>query len=95
LPIRLFIDNSKNGYIAMDAAALVEAFEGALNELRLADRNDPAAPVVAQHIIAFGKAGECDPVRLRDLTVKAVRKEWRPPLTDSPVPTSERRVPAR
>ncbi len=75
MPIRLFIDNSKHGYLAMDAAVLVEAFEGALNELGLADQTDPAALFVAKHIIAFTKAGECNPVRLRDLTVKAVRKE--------------------
>jgi hypothetical protein len=85
LPISLLIDNSKSGYLAIDAAVLVEAFEGALNELGLADRNDPAALVVAKHIIAFGKVGVLDPARLRDLTVRAVRKEPRPPLTDSPV----------
>jgi hypothetical protein len=73
LPSRLLIDNSTNGHLATDATVLVEAFEGALNELGLADRNDSAALVVAKHIIAFGKAGERDPVRLRDLIVKAMR----------------------
>ncbi len=86
MPIRLFIDNSKNGYLAMDAGVLVEAFECALNELGLANRNDPAVSVVANRIIAFAKTGVLDSVRLRDLTVKAVRKERRPPLTGSPVP---------
>jgi hypothetical protein len=45
LPIRLLIDNSSKDYLAMDAAVLVEAFECALNELGLADRNDPATLV--------------------------------------------------
>jgi hypothetical protein len=83
LPIGLLIDNSKSGYLAIDAAVLVEAFEGARNELGLADRNDPAALVVAKYIIAFGKTGECDPVRLRDLTVEAIRQEQRQALTAS------------
>jgi hypothetical protein len=83
LPVRLLIDNSKSGYLAIDAAVLVEAFEGALYEFGVADRNDPAALVVAKHIIAFGKAGECDPVRLRDLTVKAIRREQRQALIAS------------
>jgi hypothetical protein len=82
LPIRLLIDNSKSGYLAIDAGVLVEAFEGALNALGLADRNDPAALIVAKHIIAFGKAGECDPARLRDLTVKAMQHSSRPPTGD-------------
>jgi hypothetical protein len=80
---RLLIDNSSKGYLAMDAAVLVEAFECALNELGLADRNDPATLVVAKHIIAFAKAGACDPVRMRDLTVKAIRQEQRQALTAS------------
>ncbi len=85
MSIKLFIDNSKNGYLAIDAAVLVEAFEAVLNESGLADRNDPAVSVVANRIIAFAKTSVLDSVRLRDLTVKAVRKERRPRLTDSPV----------
>jgi hypothetical protein len=49
------IDHSGNGYLATDAGILVDAFEGALKALRLADRNDPAALVVANHIITFAK----------------------------------------
>ena len=67
------IDHSGNGYLATDAGILVDAFEGALKALRLVDRNDPAALVVANHIITFAKTGVLDPVRLRDLTLEAVR----------------------
>jgi hypothetical protein len=45
-----------------------------LNQLGLVDRNDPAVLVVANRIIAFAKTGVLDPVQLRDLTIKAVRK---------------------
>jgi hypothetical protein len=55
---------------------LVDAFDGALKKLEV-DRTDAEALVVAKHLISIAKAGERDPVRLRDLTVKAVRTERR------------------
>ena len=76
MPLRLVVANSENTYLATDAGILVDAFEGALSELGV-DRNDPATSVVANHIIAFAKAGVLDPAQLRDLTIKAVRKERR------------------
>jgi hypothetical protein len=83
MPIRLLIDNSENGYLATDAAVLVEAFEGALRELGLVDLNDPATQVVANHIITFAKAGVLDPAQLRDLTLEAIRRA----AADKPRPT--------
>jgi hypothetical protein len=59
----------------VDGAILVDAFEGALKDLGLANRNDPAAQVVANHLVTFAKAGERDPARLRELTLEAVRVE--------------------
>jgi hypothetical protein len=70
------IDFSGNGYLATDAAVVVDAFETALEKLAV-DRRNPEALVVAKHIITFAKAGERHPERLRELTVKAVRNEWR------------------
>jgi hypothetical protein len=70
----------------MDGAILVDAFEGALKDLGLADRNDPAAQVVASHLVTFAKAGERDPVRLRELTLEAVRVEQSRPRS-SPILT--------
>jgi hypothetical protein len=84
MPIRLVVANSEKSYLATDAGILVDAFEGALSELGVVDRKDTATSVVANHIIAFAKAGVLDPVRLRDLTVKAVQEEWRPQLIPSP-----------
>jgi len=74
-------DKSENGYLATDAAVLVVAFEDTVKVLGLVDRNDPATLVAAAHIITFAKAGECDPVRLRDLTVKTMRLGRRQALT--------------
>jgi hypothetical protein len=64
--------------IETDAGILIDAFEAALKELGLSDRNDTAALVVAKHLISFAKAGVLDPVQLRDLTVKAVRERPSP-----------------
>jgi hypothetical protein len=81
MPIRLLIDNRKNSYLAIDATILVDAFEGALEELELVDRHNSATRlVVANHIITLAKAGEGDPVRLRDLILKAIGREQRQPL---------------
>jgi hypothetical protein len=85
MPIRLVVANSEDSYLATDAGILVDAFEGVLNELRLADRNDPAVLFVANRIIAFAKTGVLDPLKLRDLTVKAVRRDRPPPLTPAPL----------
>jgi hypothetical protein len=59
----------------VDGAILVDAFEGALKDLGLADRNDPVAQAAANHLVTFANAGERDPVRLRELTSEAVRVE--------------------
>jgi hypothetical protein len=77
MPIRLVVANGESGYLATDAGILVDAFEAVLNELGLVDRNHPAVLVVANHIIAFAKTGILDPLKLRDLAVKAVREERR------------------
>jgi hypothetical protein len=78
MPVRLVVANSENGYLATDAGILIDAFEAVLNELGLADRNDPVVLVVANRIIGFAKIGVLDPVQLRERTIKAVRKERRP-----------------
>jgi len=67
----MLIDVSGKGYLATDGVVLAKALKGALNE-SVVDRRHPEALVVAKHIIAFAKAGERDPGRFRDLTVKAV-----------------------
>jgi hypothetical protein len=44
--------------------AMATAYEAALRELGLADRNDPRTDVVARKIIACAQSGELDPTRL-------------------------------
>jgi hypothetical protein len=55
-----------------------------LKELGLVDRTDPAMLVVAKYIIAFAKAGERDPVRLRELTLEAVQSNLSPSFPARP-----------
>jgi hypothetical protein len=54
---------------------LIAAFEDTLRALGLVDREDPMTLLVARHVIALAKAGERDPVQLRDLTLKAIREQ--------------------
>jgi hypothetical protein len=53
-----------------EIAVMVTAFEDALRELRLTDREDPATLMVAQRIIEAAKQGDRDPARLREAGVK-------------------------
>jgi hypothetical protein len=58
-------------YIGKDCRILVRAFEDALKKLAV-DRTHSKALIVAEYIITFAKSGERDPVRLCDLTVRAI-----------------------
>ena len=49
------------------------AFEDALRELGLVDRNDPATLMVARRIFELAERGERNPTRLRDGAVKSLR----------------------
>jgi len=83
VPIRSLIDSE--GFPAADSAILIAAFEDTLMVLGLVDRDDPATLLVAEHIITIAKAGERDPVKLRDLALKAVR-EWCDDSAPAPAP---------
>ena len=49
------------------------AFEGALLELQLNDREDPVTLTVARRIIELAKQGERDADRLRDRALESFR----------------------
>jgi hypothetical protein len=57
-----------------EVAALSEAFDLALQKLRLVNRQDPAAITLAKIIIELAKRGERDPVRLSDGAVAILSK---------------------
>jgi hypothetical protein len=69
MPIRLLLEHD-HSFDPDEVALLVGAFEGALADLGLTDREDRVTLIVAQKIIELAKDGERDPDRLR---VEAIR----------------------
>ena len=69
MPIRRLLQGS--AFTPQEVQVLSEAFEGALRELGLVDRSDPAVELVAKRIMDLASAGERDPVRLREGAIKA------------------------
>jgi len=66
------------GHMPIDHSGNVDilaAFEGALKKL-VVDRRSPDALVVAERLMTLAKSGVRDPMRLRDLTVRAVWIDW-------------------
>ena len=72
MPIRLIIRND-HAFSPEEAELLIAAFEDALKELNLTDREDQLTTLVAKKIIELAKKGERDPVRLRDDAVSSFR----------------------
>jgi hypothetical protein len=60
-----------HAFDSAEIAILVWAYENAIRELRLVDREDLATLTVAQRIVDLAKQGERNPIRLRDAAVKA------------------------
>jgi hypothetical protein len=61
-----------------EIAILASAYENALRELRLINREDPPTLTVAHRIIDLAKQGERNPARLCDAAVKSLMLQ---PLT--------------
>jgi hypothetical protein len=71
VPIRRLIEP---GVFAPEQVALMgDVFECVLKTLGLKRRDDPLATLVAHKIIELVQSGERDPVRLKQLTLEAVR----------------------
>jgi hypothetical protein len=71
VPIRPFIGDAS--FTPEQVMALNDAFNSALAELNLTDRQDPLAEIVAKKIIEIARGGERDPERLRELALKDIR----------------------
>jgi len=55
-----------------DVKRLNLAFERALHDLQLVDRNDPLTDIVAQKIIAVGLGGVRDPADIAESVLKEI-----------------------
>ena len=72
MPIHRFLEGNRS-FGPGEIDVLVKAFEDALRELQLNDREDPATLTVAKRIIELANQGERDPVRLRDRALESLR----------------------
>jgi hypothetical protein len=72
--IRLLLEHD-HAFTPEDVKVLMEAFEGTLHALDLADREEQLTITVAKLIVQFAKEGERDPNRLRDLILRTLRPE--------------------
>jgi hypothetical protein len=64
---------TKGAFDPDEIKVLVTAFEEALQELHLVNRNDAAATLIAKRIMALAQQGECDPNHLRDEAIRIYR----------------------
>ena len=89
MPIRLLLDED-HAFSPDDVKILIDAFEDTLRALGLTDTEDPSRIKIAKIIIGLAKDGERDPARLRDLTLKFIRRvkrhspRWRPMIVEPP-----------
>jgi hypothetical protein len=72
MPISRFLDGGAFG--PDDVKVMTNAFDDALRELKLTDRADPLTEMVAQEIVEAARLGERDPVKLRDVALRSIRK---------------------
>jgi hypothetical protein len=52
--------------------AMTAAYEGALIDLRLTDRDDPITELIAKSIVNVTATGERDPVRIKQRAINAL-----------------------
>jgi hypothetical protein len=73
MPIRRLIEP---GVFAPEEVALMgNVFEDVLKELGLVDREDPLVSLIAHTVVELVQSGERDPVRLKQLTIAAIKGE--------------------
>ena len=70
MPFLRLLKDHDHAFSPDEIAVIAAAFEDALRELRLVDRDDPATLMVAERIFELAKQGERDPARLREGAVK-------------------------
>ena len=52
--------------------AMTAAYEGALIDLRLTDRDDPITEIIAKSIVNVTATGERDPVQIKERAINAL-----------------------
>jgi hypothetical protein len=62
----------KTAFGPEEIACLVAAYEQALRELSLNDRDDPLTQLIAKKIIKVGQTGVRDPAQISQLVIKGL-----------------------
>jgi hypothetical protein len=75
MPIIKVLLQKQHGFGPEEIKNIVHGFEGALAALRLRNRQDGMAMMIAEALFEAAKQGETDPQRLRDIAVKRFSKE--------------------
>jgi hypothetical protein len=75
------IIHDEGAFTPEEAADLVSAFEITLQEIGLANREDPLTLMIAKQIIAVARSGERDPGKLSAYVIAALRRNRRRKVT--------------
>ena len=75
MPIHAILLEQPHSFGPDEITQIVDGFEAALTALRLKNRNDPMALMIAKVLFQAAKQGEKDPQRLRDIVVKRFSSE--------------------
>jgi hypothetical protein len=55
-----------------NVSLMTMVYEDLLKAFSLIERTDPVTELIAKTVIEMVQTGECDPARLKDLTIKAI-----------------------
>jgi hypothetical protein len=72
MPIRAFLGDAS--FSPDEVIAMSTAFDNALKALKLTDRSDPLAEIVARKIIEIARLGERDPKRMAELAIRDIQE---------------------
>jgi hypothetical protein len=64
----------RSGFGPDEIQRMTDAYEAALKELRLRDRNDPLTDTIAKHIIDVAQTGEKDSARICALALERLAR---------------------
>ena len=73
MPIHPLLENEAFG--PDEIRVLTTAFEDTLRTLRLTNRGDPVAEIIAKKIIELAQQGERDPVQLREHAIDFLSRQ--------------------
>jgi hypothetical protein len=74
MPIVKILLEQQHAFGPDEIKNIVQAFEGVLSTLRLTNRQDPMALMIAEAVFETAKQGQTDPQRLQEIVVKKLSR---------------------